>query len=145
MSDESPQPPEQLPKTQAEFFTRAWEKVRSKFPTGPGVYLFQDRAGRVIYIGKAKNLRARVGSYFLSAAAADQRTHHLVREAHDVDFVETESHVDALLMEARLVKNIQPKFNRFLPDEKSFPYLQITTHEDYPGVEVTREPQTSGV
>jgi len=136
---------EALPKTQPEFFTRAWEKVRSKFPTGPGVYLFQDKAGRVIYIGKAKNLRARVGSYFLTAAAADQRTQHLVREAYDVDFVETESDVDALLMEARLVKDTQPKFNRDLRDDKSFPYLQITTHEDYPRVEVTRQPQTSGV
>src|ERR1700760_55151 len=79
--------PVELPKTQAEFFTRAWEKVRSKFPTGPGVYLFQDRAGRVIYIGKAKNLRSRAGSYFLSAAAHDQRTANLVREAYDIDCV----------------------------------------------------------
>src|SRR6187455_1041028 len=144
MSDESPEQPPQLPKTQAEFFTRAWEKVRNKFPTAPGVYLFQDKAGRVLYIGKAKNLRARVGSYFLAAAAADERTSHLVREAYDVDFVEAESHVDALLMEARLVKDIQPKFNRDLRDDKSFPYLQITTHEDYPRVEVTRTPLTSG-
>lgn len=133
-----------LPKTQAEFFARAAEKVRGKFPHAPGVYLFQDKAGRVLYIGKAKDLRSRVGSYFLSAAAADERTSHLVREAYDVDFIETESHVDALLMEARLVKDIQPKFNRDLRDDKSFPYLQITTHEDYPRVEVTREPMTSG-
>jgi excinuclease ABC subunit C len=137
-------PPVELPKTQAEFFARAAEKVRSKFPSAPGVYLFQDKAGRVLYIGKAKNLRSRVGSYFLSAAAQDERTGHLVREAYDVDFIETESHVDALLMEARLVKDIQPKFNRDLRDDKSFPYLQITTHEDYPRVEVTREPMTSG-
>ncbi len=144
MTDESPEQPVELPKTQAEFFTRAWEKVRSKFPTGPGIYLFQDKAGRVIYIGKAKNLRARAGSYFLAAAAADQRTASLVREAYDIDFVEAESDVDALLMEARLVKDIQPRFNRDLRDDKSFPYLQITTHEDFPRVEVTREPQTSG-
>jgi excinuclease ABC subunit C len=136
---------EALPKTQAEFFARASQKVRSKFPAGPGVYLFQDKAGRVIYIGKAKNLRARAGSYFLAAAAQDQRTANLVREAYDIDFVETESHVDALLMEARLVKDTQPKFNRDLRDDKSFPYLQITTHEDFPRVEVTRQPQTSGV
>ena len=145
MSEESPEPPIDLPKSQAEFFTRAWEKVRSKFPTGPGIYLFQDKAGRVIYIGKAKNLRSRAGSYFLAAAAADQRTANLVREAYDIDCVETESDVDALLMEARLVKDIQPKFNRDLRDDKTFPYLQITTHEDFPRVEVTREPKTSGV
>jgi excinuclease ABC subunit C len=119
--------------------------VRSKFPAAPGVYLFQDQAGRVLYVGKAKNLRARAGSYFLAAAAADQRTTLLVREACDVDFIEAESEVDALLMEARLIKDIQPKYNRELRDDKSFPYLQITTHEDYPRVEVTREPHSSGV
>ena len=81
----------------------------------------------------------------MAAAAHDQRTANLVREAYDVDFVETESDVDALLMEARLVKDTQPKYNRDLRDDKSFPYLQITTHEDFPRVEVTREPQTSGV
>jgi excinuclease ABC subunit C len=145
MSDDAAKTPEPLPKTQAEFFARAAEKVRSRFPSAPGVYLFQDKAGRVIYIGKAKNLRSRVGSYFLAAAAQDERTSHLVREAYDVDFVEAESHVDALLMEARLVKDIQPKYNRELRDDKSFPYLQITTHEDYPRVEVTRQPRTSGV
>jgi excinuclease ABC subunit C len=145
MSDECPPPPEDLPKSQAEFFARACDKVRSKFPHAPGVYLFQDKAGRVLYIGKAKDLRARVGSYFLAAAAEDQRTSQLVREAYDVDFVEAESNVDALLMEARLVKDIQPKYNRELRDDKSFPYLQITTHEDYPRVEVTREPKSSGV
>jgi excinuclease ABC subunit C len=98
----------------------------------------------VLYIGKAKNLRARVGSYFLAAAAGDQRTSQLVREVYDVDFVEAESDVDALLMEARLVKDIQPKYNRELRDDKSFPYLQITTHEDYPRVEVTRQPMKTG-
>ena len=68
-----------------------------------------------------------------------------MREAYDIDFLEAESEVDALLMEARLVKDIQPKYNRDLRDDKSFPYLQITTHEDFPRVEVTREPRTSGV
>ncbi|MCC7476098.1 MAG: excinuclease ABC subunit UvrC [Pirellulales bacterium] len=137
--------PVELPKTQAEFFARAAEKVRAKFPQSPGVYLFQDEAGRVLYVGKAIDLRARVGSYFLAAAAADQRTSRLVREVYDVDFIEAESEVDALLMEARLIKDIQPRFNRDLRDDKSFPYLQITTHEDFPRVEVTREPRTSGV
>lgn len=133
------------PKSQAEFFARAGGKVRAKFPTTPGVYLFQDQAGRVIYVGKAVNLRARVGSYFLKAAADDQRTTRLVREAYDVDYLDAESEVDALLMEARLIKDIQPKYNRELRDDKSFPYLQITTQEDYPRVEVTRTPRSSGV
>jgi excinuclease ABC subunit C len=144
-SGPQPESPTESPKTQAEFFARAAQKVRSKFPAAPGVYLFQDQAGRVLYVGKAKDLRARAGSYFLAAAAADDRTARLVREAYDVDFIEAESDVDALLMEARLVKDIQPKHNRDLRDDKSFPYLQITTHEDYPRIEVTREPRTSGV
>ena len=144
-SSSSPVPLQESPKTQAEFFARAAEKVRSEFPAAPGVYLFQDQAGRVLYVGKANNLRARAGSYFLAAAAADQRTTLLVREAYDVDYLEAESEVDALLMEARLIKDIQPKYNRELRDDKSFPYLQITTHEDFPRVEVTREPHTSGV
>ena len=133
------------PKSQAEFFLRAGEKVRSKFPSTPGVYLFQDQAGRVIYVGKAKNLKARAGSYFLKAAAEDQRTTRLVREAYDIDYLDAESEVDALLMESRLIKDIQPKYNRELRDDKSFPYLQITTHEDFPRVEITREPRSSGV
>jgi excinuclease ABC subunit C len=137
--------PIELPKTQVEFFLRAAEKVRTSFPDAPGVYLFQDKQGRVIYVGKAKNLKARAGSYFLKAAAGDSRTSQLVHEAYDIDFLEAESEVDALLMEARLVKDIQPKFNRDLRDDKSFPYLQITTHEDFPRVEITREPRSSGV
>jgi excinuclease ABC subunit C len=137
-------PTPESPKTQAQFFARALEKVRSKFPAAPGVYLFQDAAGRVIYVGKAKDLRARVGSYFLKAAADDRRTGGLVKEACDVDFLEAESEVDALLMEARLIKDIQPKHNHDLRDDKSYPYLQITTHEDYPRIEVTREPLSSG-
>src|SRR6187399_1444040 len=106
--DTSASLPIELPKSQVEFFLRAAEKVRTQFPDTPGVYLFQDKLGRVIYIGKAKNLRARAGSYFLKAAAQDSRTSQLVLEAYDIDFMETESEVDALLKEARLVKDIQP-------------------------------------
>jgi excinuclease ABC subunit C len=137
--------PAELPKSQVEFFLRAAEKVRTSFPETPGVYLFQDKLGRVIYVGKAKNLRARASHYFLKAAAEDSRTSQLVLEAYDIDYVEADSEVDALLMEARLVKDTQPKFNRDLRDDKSFPYLQITTHEDFPRVEITRTPRTSGV
>jgi excinuclease ABC subunit C len=122
----------------------AAEKVRS-FPQTPGVYLMKDAAGRVIYVGKAKNLRSRAGSYFLKAAAEDRRTADLVREIRDIDYLEAESEVDALLLESRLVKDVQPKFNSDLKDDKTFPYLQITTHEDYPRVEFTRTPKRKGV
>lgn len=123
--------------------TPAAQKVR-EFPHGPGVYLMKDAAGRVIYVGKAKNLRSRAGSYFLRAAAEDQRTARLVREIHDIDYLEAESEIDALLMESRLIKDIQPKYNREQRDDKTFPYLEITTREDYPRVRFTRQPQPRG-
>lgn len=124
-------------------FEHAAEKVRG-FPQTPGVYLMKDAAGRVIYVGKAKNLRARAGSYFLKTAAVDRRTAELVREIADIDFLSTDSEVDALLAEARLVKDVRPKFNVELKDDKSFPYLEIYTREDFPRVEFTREPHDRG-
>ncbi len=121
----------------------AAEKVRS-LPHAPGVYLMKDAAGRVIYVGKAKDLRNRAGSYFLKAAAEDPRTARLVQEIHDLDYLEAESEVDALLVEARLIKDIQPKYNSDLKDDKTFPYLEIHTREDFPRVEFTREPSARG-
>jgi len=125
-------------------FAYAAEKVRT-FPQSPGVYLMKDAVGRVIYIGKAKNLRNRAGSYFLKAAAEDQRTADWIGEIADIDYMLCDSEVDALLTESRLVKDIQPKHNRDLKDDKSFPYLMITTREDFPRVEITREPKQKGV
>ncbi|MCE5302128.1 MAG: excinuclease ABC subunit UvrC [Planctomycetaceae bacterium] len=124
-------------------YSLAAEKVRS-FPQTPGVYLMKDEAGRVIYVGKAKNLRSRAGSYFLKAAAEDPRTAQLVLEIRDIDYLDAESEIDALLMEARLIKDILPKFNRDLRDNKTFPYLEIFTHEDFPRVRFTREPRPRG-
>lgn len=121
----------------------AAEKVRS-FPQTPGVYLMKDAAGRVIYVGKAKNLRSRAGSYFLKAAAEDPRTAKLVPEIRDIDYLDADSEIDALLMEARLIKDILPKFNRDLRDDKTFPYLEIFTYEDFPRVRFTREPKSHG-
>ncbi len=125
-------------------FAAAAEKVRS-FPTTPGVYLMKDLTGRVIYVGKAANLRSRAGSYFQKQAALDPRTALWVSEIADIDYVACESEVDALLLEARLIKDIQPKHNKELKDDKTFPYLMITTREDFPRVEITREPKSSGV
>jgi excinuclease ABC subunit C len=121
----------------------AREKVR-QFPTTPGVYLMKDAQGRVIYVGKAVNLRSRASSYFNKAAAVDFRTADLVREIRDIDFIPADSEVDAILMEARLVKDIQPKFNQELKDDKTFPYLELTLREDFPRVEFTRKPQARG-
>jgi len=120
------------------------EKVKA-FPASPGVYLMKDAEGRVLYVGKAKNLRNRVGHYFSKAALEDPRTADLVPLIRDVDYVETATEVEALLMEARLIKDIQPRFNVELKDDKSFPYLQIRIREDYPRVEFTRVPRRRGV
>lgn len=124
-------------------FAYAASKVR-QFPTTPGVYLMKDAAGVVIYVGKAVNLRSRAGSYFLKAAAEDMRTAELCKEIADIDFLEADSEVDALLVESRLIKDVQPKFNRDLKDDKSFPYLEIFVREDFPRVEFTREPSERG-
>src|SRR6202045_3272973 len=94
---------------------------------------------------KAKNLRSRAGHYFTKAAAEDRRTADLVKLIADIDFLPADSEVDALLLEARLVKDIQPRFNVDLKDDKSFPYLQIRMREDYPRVEFTRTPRRRGV
>ena len=123
--------------------SHAAEKVRS-FPHAPGVYLMKDAAGRVVYVGKAKDLRARAGSYFLKAAAEEPRTAKLVQEIRDIDYLEAESEIDALLIEARLIKDILPKYNKELRDDKTFPYLEITTRDDFPRVQVTREPKLRG-
>lgn len=125
------------------------EKV-AQLPPGPGVYLFKDAQGRVLYVGKAKSLRSRVASYFQPAAnlgesrgpEIDRMVAQLVA---DLDVLECDSEVDALLHEARLIKDIQPPFNARQKDDKSFPYLQITTGDDFPRVSITREPQTKGV
>jgi excinuclease ABC subunit C len=120
------------------------EKVRT-FPNSPGVYLMKDAQGRVIYVGKAKNLRARAGSYFQKSSEGDRRIADWIGEVVDVDFLAADSEVDALLMEARLIKDVQPRHNSDLKDDKSFPYLQITTNEDFPRVNFTREPLDRGV
>src|SRR6516164_7579996 len=110
------------------------EKVK-QFPTTPGVYLMKDDKGVVLYVGKAKNLRNRASHYFTQAAADDPRTADLVKLIADIDFLQAETEVDALLLEARLVKDIQPRFNIDLKDDKTFPYLQIRMREDFPRVE----------
>ncbi len=125
------------------------EKI-SALPATPGVYLFKDAAEVVLYIGKAKSLRPRVASYFQPAAdlAATRgpEIDKMIRQlVVDVDTLECDSEVDALLHESRLIKDIQPRFNERQKDGKSFPYLQITTREDFSRVSITREPKTKGV
>ncbi len=120
----------------------------SQFPKAPGVYLMKDARGRVLYVGKAKDLRSRVASYFQeSADLLDSRGPEIARMAamvEDIDCLECETEVDALLSESRLIKDIQPPFNAQLKDGKTFPYLEITVRDDFPGVYVTRQPKPKG-
>lgn len=118
------------------------------FPRVPGVYLMKDPDGRVLYVGKAKDLRARVSSYFQPSAdllnSRGPDICRMVEQVVDVDFIECDSEVDALLKESRLIKDIQPPHNAMLKDDKSFPYLEITIGDDFPGVFVTRTPRLKG-
>ncbi len=128
-------------------FARLRELIK-EFPTTPGVYLMKDADGRVLYIGKAKNLRGRAGSYFQPSADLMQsrgpRIAELVTKVSDITSLECDTEVDAILNEARLIKDIQPPYNTRLTDDKTFPYLEITTGEDFPGVYITRQPSLQG-
>src|SRR5690348_4700243 len=120
------------------------EKAKA-LPKAPGVYLMKDDKGRVIYVGKSASLRDRVCSYFQSSTKLEYKKSGLLDEVVDFDFIQTESEVEALLAENRLIKDIQPRFNAKLLDDKTYPYLMVTTGEQFPGVYVTREPRTQGV
>jgi len=117
-------------------------------PKTPGVYLFKDHRGRVLYVGKAKDLRSRVSSYFQDSAdllsTRGPEIAHMIGLVADLDFLDCETEVDALLQENRLIKDIQPPYNERLRDDKSFPYLEITTSDDFPGAYVTRKPRIRG-
>jgi excinuclease ABC subunit C len=124
--------------------TQLNEKAKA-LPKAPGVYLMKDDKGRVIYVGKSASLRDRVGSYFQPATKLEYKKAPLRDLVCDFEVIQTESEVEALLAENRLIKDIQPRFNARLLDDKTFPYLMVTTGEEFPGVYVTREPQTKGV
>ena len=112
----------------------------AEFPDSPGVYLMKNSRGVVLYVGKAKSLRDRVAGYFhRTPADARPKIPGMVAQATDVEYIEAESEVEALLIEARLIKDIQPKYNEALRDSKLFPYLEITRGEDFPRVAVTRK------
>ena len=111
----------------------------------PGVYLMKDADGTVIYIGKSASLRDRVSSYFQAGTKLEHKKISLVENIADFEVIETDSEVEALLTENRLIKDIQPRYNARLLDDKTYPYLMVTTGDDFPGVFVTRQPRTDGV
>src|SRR3984893_5179929 len=119
------------------------EKLK-EIPSSPGVYLHKDAAGKTIYIGKAKNLRSRVRSYFQSDRVHDFKTRELVRRIADVEFIVTDNEVEALILESTLVRQHQPRFNYKLKDDKSYPHLKLTINEPFPKVVITRRIQKDG-
>ena len=110
-------------------------------PTSPGCYIHKDKNGTIIYVGKAKNLRNRVRSYF--RGSHDTKTEALVSEIEDFEFIVTESNIEALLLEINLIKENQPKYNIMLKDDKSYPFIKIT-NEKYPRLIITRQVKKDG-
>jgi len=119
------------------------EKIRT-LPTGPGVYLYKDAEGTVIYVGKAKNLRSRVRSYLLEASQAHAKTGSLMREAVDVDYILVANEHEALALENNLIKQRKPRFNILLRDDKTYPYVKLTLADRFPKVFVTRRLRRDG-
>ena len=124
--------------------TRQVPKLEHKLkalPTKPGVYLFRDDGGQVLYIGKAKSLRPRVRSYFQSQSPVGSLTERI----SDLEVIVTDTEVEALHLEQNLVKRHRPPFNVRLRDDKSFPYIAVTVQDEYPRVMFTRERHRRGV
>src|ERR1700761_1754740 len=119
------------------------EKIRT-LPARPGVYLYRNADGEVIYVGKAKNLRSRVRSYILDGAQANAKTGSLMREAVDVDYILVENEHEALALENNLIKQRKPRFNILLRDDKTYPYVKLTLGDRYPKVFVTRRLRKDG-
>ncbi|MGH9620811.1 MAG: excinuclease ABC subunit UvrC, partial [Bryobacteraceae bacterium] len=116
--------------------TRLKERV-AQLPVRPGVYLYEDAQGTVLYVGKANNLRSRVRSYFNEDRLAEAKTGTLISEAHDVRFIQVDNNKEALALENNLIKQYKPRFNVLLRDDKTYPYVKLT-NEKYPRVYVTR-------
>ena len=119
------------------------QKIRT-VPAAPGVYLYKNAEGNVIYVGKAKSLRHRVASYFHEGRVADAKTGTLVREAVDVDYIVVANNKEALALENHLIKQKKPRFNILLRDDKTYPYVKLTLGERYPRVYVTRRLKKDG-
>jgi excinuclease ABC subunit C len=120
-----------------------YEKIRT-LPTQPGVYLYKNAEGEVIYVGKAKNLRSRVRSYLLEASQANAKTGSLMREAVDLDYILVANEHEALALENNLIKQRKPRFNILLRDDKTYPYVKLTLADRYPKVFVTRRLRKDG-
>ncbi len=127
--------------------TERTRRLLKSLPDSPGIYVFRDANGRVLYVGKAKSLRKRVMSYFRKGGPVEDnlRISRMLRKLHDFDFVVTSSETEALLLESNFIKHHRPPFNVMLRDDKSYPYVQVTLNEEFPRVTITRKPHRPGV
>lgn len=119
------------------------EKIKD-IPAKPGVYLFKNAKGRVIYVGKAKSLRQRVRSYFHDEVTGGPLTYWMVSDAADVEYIVTDSTLEALMLENNLIKKNQPRYNILLRDDKTHPYIKLTVQEDFPRAFITRRVRKDG-
>ena len=111
----------------------------STIPSKPGVYVFNDTRQKVLYVGKAKNLRNRIRSYFQKKSVLDPRKAAMMRDVQDFSYIVTGNELEAFVLEANLIKQYKPRFNIILRDDKNYPYLKLTVHEEWPGIEVVRK------
>ncbi|UCH82060.1 MAG: excinuclease ABC subunit UvrC [Nitrospiraceae bacterium] len=116
----------------------------SQVPTSPGIYIMRGQRERVIYVGKAKNLRNRLRSYFQKSAALDDRKTRMVQDIVDFDYIVTKNELEALILEANFIKKTKPRYNIILRDDKHYPYLKLTVNEEWPRLEVVRRIERDG-
>lgn len=114
------------------------EKVRN-LPNTPGVYLMKDSLDNIIYVGKSKNLKSRVGSYFVNSKAHSPKILKLVRNLKDFDFILTDTEFEAFMLECKLIKEIKPRYNKLMKSSKSYTYIKISINEEYPEIEISNE------
>ncbi|MBK8316013.1 MAG: excinuclease ABC subunit C [Acidobacteria bacterium] len=119
------------------------EKLQN-LPTDPGCYIHKDTRGTVIYIGKAKNLRNRVRQYFQSSRSMDAKTQEMVSRINDLEYIVTDTEVEALILESNLIKQHKPRVNVMLKDDKAYPHLKLTVNEDFPRIFKTRKVEKDG-
>ena len=130
--------------TTRRFPSRRLKSKLENIPTGPGVYLYRDAGGEVLYVGKAKSLNSRVRSYFQESRIVDQRKDQMIDQIADVEFIMTDTEGEALALENNLIKQNKPKYNVLLRDDKTYPYIKLTVNEEFPRALITRRVRRDG-
>lgn len=120
------------------------ETLRSRLPEGPGVYLFKDSSGAVIYVGKAKNLKKRVLSYYKETGWVTQKTTLMLQRARSLEYILTSNEKEAFILESNLIKKHLPRYNIILRDDKQYPWLRLAAEEEYPNLTIVRRPRKDG-